>query len=254
MAILKTASIGVGTKSLGDNSYKTVRGRTIASRRIVENKSKTPAQTSQRTAFGTMCKAAKVLSVWIDQAIIKTKYGSQRNSFMRQNAAILAYLKSNSSNLTGHALAHIAQAIDAGVVVYSGFGSTFADAEYTRSTDALSAVITFSRPFAIGDTISLLIAQTYGKKHTSDTGYTLISSYADAKIHAYTLLASDVTGTNVITIDKSKIPALSTCCVVPTGYTPESLVFAVSVQSQKEISTSYLISSPVESGEAPDEL
>ena len=86
MAIINSVGVGRGNKSVGEFSYRYGRGRTIASRRITSNKSKTPAQETQRQLFGFVTHLFEGMPKMMIEAIsIKTKYGSARNNYIRQN-------------------------------------------------------------------------------------------------------------------------------------------------------------------------
>lgn len=86
MAIVNSLAIGKSVKSAGNLTYKTVRGRTIASQRITSNKSNTPLQQAQRSLFTQVSQSVQFLSPWIDKCYEKSKYGSARNNFMKTNA------------------------------------------------------------------------------------------------------------------------------------------------------------------------
>lgn len=85
MAIINSLAIGKSVKSAGNLTYKTVRGRTIASQRITTNKSNTLLQASQRSAFGMAAKVATIMQSYINATYEKSKYGSARNNFMAIN-------------------------------------------------------------------------------------------------------------------------------------------------------------------------
>lgn len=89
MAVINSLAIGAGVKSAGNITYRRTRGRTIASQRITENKSNTPAQAAQRTKFRVMTQFASLISAYIDMGFSKTKYGSARNQFIKQNKMTL---------------------------------------------------------------------------------------------------------------------------------------------------------------------
>lgn len=89
MAVINSLAIGNGVKSAGNITYRRTRGRTIASQRITENKSNTAAQQAQRGKFKVMTQFASLMSAFIDKAFDKTKYGSQRNNFIKQNKETL---------------------------------------------------------------------------------------------------------------------------------------------------------------------
>lgn len=86
MAIINSLAIGKSYKSAGNLTYKTVRGRTIASQKITTNKSNTVRQASQRSSFAVLSRCMKLLQAYIDVAYEKSKYGSSRNHFARVNS------------------------------------------------------------------------------------------------------------------------------------------------------------------------
>lgn len=85
MAVINSLAIGKAVKSAGNLTYKTVRGRTIASQRITQNKSNTFLQVTQRGRFANVSKCIALCQGWIDTLYEKSKYGSQRNDFFRTN-------------------------------------------------------------------------------------------------------------------------------------------------------------------------
>lgn len=95
MAIINSLAIGKSFKSAGNLTYKTVRGRTIASQRITTNKSNTQAQGVQRSRFGATAQCMQLFLPYVNSFFEKTKYGSSRNQFVKANKYI------NLSNLYG---------------------------------------------------------------------------------------------------------------------------------------------------------
>lgn len=85
MAVINSLAIGKAVKSAGNLTYKTVRGRTIASQRITQNKSNTIAQSAQRSKFSMSSQAMSLISAYIDACYEKSKYGSSRNAFLKEN-------------------------------------------------------------------------------------------------------------------------------------------------------------------------
>lgn len=85
MAIVNSLAIGKSRKSAGNLTYKTIRGRTIASQRITENKSNTLKQAAQRNSFSMASQAIALCRTYVDYAYEKSKYGSARNEFMKTN-------------------------------------------------------------------------------------------------------------------------------------------------------------------------
>lgn len=85
MAIINSLAIGKSVKSAGNLTYKTVRGRTIASQRITQNKSNTLPQQIQREKFKMVSQSMLLFRSYIEKCYEKSKYGSIRNSFFKQN-------------------------------------------------------------------------------------------------------------------------------------------------------------------------
>lgn len=85
MAIINSLAIGKSVKSAGNLTYKTVRGRTIASQRITQNKSNTFKQANQRASFGISSQSMVLFQKWIDSCYEKSKFGSARNTFLKEN-------------------------------------------------------------------------------------------------------------------------------------------------------------------------
>ena len=85
MAIINSLAIGKSVKSAGNLTYKTVRGRTIASQRITQNRSNTPSQEDQRYHFTKVSRSMALLQRYIDVCYEKSKYGSSRNAFFSRN-------------------------------------------------------------------------------------------------------------------------------------------------------------------------
>lgn len=85
MAIINSLAIGKSVKSAGNLTYKTVRGRTIASQRITRNISNTASQQSQREHFGSVARSIKLIQQYVDVCYEKSKFGSSRNAFFRTN-------------------------------------------------------------------------------------------------------------------------------------------------------------------------
>lgn len=85
MAIINSLAIGKSVKSAGNLTYKTVRGRTIASQRITQNKSNTALQMSQREHFGKVARSIRLIQQYVDTCYEKSKFGSSRNAFFRTN-------------------------------------------------------------------------------------------------------------------------------------------------------------------------
>lgn len=102
MAIINSVGVGRGEKSVGEFTYRRARGgRTIAARRIIENKSNTPAQAAQRSEFGRIGNVLSGIPKRIMEMLsVKTKYGSARNNFFERNYGGLSVLSEGDSGLS----------------------------------------------------------------------------------------------------------------------------------------------------------
>lgn len=85
MAIIHSLAIGKSVKSAGNLTYKTVRGRTIASQRIISNKSNTARQQNQREHFAKVSASMSLLQQYISACYEPSKFGSPRNAFFSRN-------------------------------------------------------------------------------------------------------------------------------------------------------------------------
>lgn len=101
MAVVNSLAIGKSVKSAGNLTYKTVRGRCIASQRITQNKSNTNSQQIARNNFKQASKVMTILQSWIDLAFEKSKYGSARNEFLKQNKLLLENTDVNTDFAAG---------------------------------------------------------------------------------------------------------------------------------------------------------
>lgn len=238
MGVYKNSSIGVRRKSVGENTYKTVRGRVIVSSKITENSSKTSAQTEQRSAFGIMGKTGKLLAKWIDQTFDKTKYGSQRNHFVKVNAPVMAWLKENKKLSTAAYLDQISAALSAGVPVFAGYGANFAESEFEQANAELAVSITFSKKFVLGDVVKILVVQSYTKKTSGGNGLSLIGRFSSYDIYEY-LITEEEVGKNVLFLNKITVSGLASACAPLSSYDQSSIMASVAVLSGKEACQCY---------------
>ena len=91
MAIVRSLGVGQGKKSAGMLTYRSVRGRTIASRRVVSNNSNTVNQAYQRNLFASASKFMLYILSYIECAFEKSKFGSARNNYMKSNPDLSAW-------------------------------------------------------------------------------------------------------------------------------------------------------------------
>lgn len=92
MAIVNSLGIGKGKKSAGELTYRDVRGRTIASRRVIQNLSNTALQNEQRVSFRDASKMLSIAAFFINAGTERSKYGSHRNNFYHLNKTIFRSL------------------------------------------------------------------------------------------------------------------------------------------------------------------
>lgn len=96
MAVINSIGVGCGSKSVGEFTYRYTRGRTIASRRITKNTSKTPAQVGRRGAFGSFVWMFSPYKWFFSDGYEKTKHGSSFNQFVHVNRELLGKSPYNS--------------------------------------------------------------------------------------------------------------------------------------------------------------
>lgn len=87
MAIINSMGVGRARKSAGNMTYRTVRGRTIGSQKIVSATTRVPtgAQSEKQKVFGLISIFMAAHAASINQSFDRTKYGSERNYFMKVN-------------------------------------------------------------------------------------------------------------------------------------------------------------------------
>lgn len=93
MAIINSMGVGRARKSMGNVTYRTVRGRTIGSQKIspgAVTRVPTAGQSSKQTVFGLINRFMALHAQSIDDSFNKTAYGSQRNYFMKVNYSALS--------------------------------------------------------------------------------------------------------------------------------------------------------------------
>lgn len=96
MAVINSVGVGRGSKSVGEFTYRYTRGRTIASRRITKNTSKTPAQVGRRGAFGSFVWMFSPYKWFFSNGYEKTTHGSSFNQFVHVNRELLGKSPYNS--------------------------------------------------------------------------------------------------------------------------------------------------------------
>lgn len=93
MAIIRSIAVGKARKSAGNVTFRTVRGRTIMSEKVAPNEgTRVPGQAmpSRNALFGFITRYARMHAADINVSFNQTKYGSQRNYFIKLNYVALS--------------------------------------------------------------------------------------------------------------------------------------------------------------------
>lgn len=118
MAIVNSLGIGRGKKSAGNLTYRTVRGRCIASQRREKTGAQSGAPSIAQAKFSLISSFMRAHASDIDVSFSKSTYGSQRNNFYRKNkagleAALQALASTYSTTNQKPSVAEIDEAIAA---------------------------------------------------------------------------------------------------------------------------------------------
>lgn len=246
MAVVNSTALGAAVKTAGELTYRRTRGRTIASRRIVSNKSKTQSQISQRSAFGVLGKAAKDLSGWIDTHFEQTKYGTPRNNFVKQNTPVMHVIRADNGNIGGDGLYAIVKAIKVGATVFAGYGRNLTTFEVDAKTEhELKLSILFSKQLSIGDQVTIIVVKAVTQLVNGNEMY--FNSYKEM---SYVVTEADA-NVNAVSIDKVKVPGLSGYDTGDDKYEAVEYAIAVAVLSGTDKSISTF--NPIIRVENPDE-
>lgn len=151
MAIINSMGVGRARGSAGNMTYRTVRGRTIGSQKITSATTRVPtgAQTERQKVFGHISTFMAAHASSIDHSFDRTKYGSERNYFMKVNySALYAALSAVPADAT---LAAIESAIasyaeDNPTAIYrvkkSGTPTVYLDGAWDDAANPVSGVVT----------------------------------------------------------------------------------------------------------------
>ena len=89
MAIINSMGVGKARGSMGNVTYRTVRGRTIGSQKRAgsDPATRAPGDSAEQFVFGLISRFAGARAADIKASFSNTKYGSGRNAFMKLNYA-----------------------------------------------------------------------------------------------------------------------------------------------------------------------
>lgn len=120
MAIINSLGIGRGKKSAGNLTYRTVRGRCIASQKQEKRGPVKGAYSIAQATFSLVSTFMRAHAADIDVSFDKTAYGSARNNFYKTNKSALAAALATLANEYAYAKnkADIT-AIDAAIAAYA---------------------------------------------------------------------------------------------------------------------------------------
>lgn len=232
MAIINSLAVGKSFKSAGNLTYKTVRGRTIASQRIVTNKSNTIAQGFQRSQFGTTARCMQLFLPYINNFFEKTKYGSSRNQYVKQNK----YINLNG-NLDG--------AIEGSVPLSRAFLSLFArntsgdllDGSATYASYGTLSCVTRETPTS-GDNISIGVGDAF--KANKAVNFIMTTAPLKTKIKLKTYLVSAAGSSEFdqavptykeYTLDNADIAALAALGYKVTVVEADNIVSSINIEA-----------------------
>lgn len=120
MAIINSLGIGRGKKSAGNLTYRTVRGRCVASQKPEKRGPVKGAYSIAQATFSLVSTFMRAHAADIDVSFDKTAYGSARNNFYKTNKSALAAALATLANEYAYAKnkADIT-AIDAAIATYA---------------------------------------------------------------------------------------------------------------------------------------
>lgn len=85
MAVVNSVFLGTARKSAGNGTFRTVRGRTIASQKVSKTGPYNGPLTLNQFALAMVSRYASLYAEDIDVSFDKTTYGSARNAFFKLN-------------------------------------------------------------------------------------------------------------------------------------------------------------------------
>lgn len=229
--IVNSVGVGAGRKSAGEFTYRRSRGRTIAAQRILKNSSNTAAQNTQRELFGVFGKVARLFAPFLNLSFDKTKYGSARNNFLKQNVpAFVPYAKQNDGVGTineGDSIVEyfLGMLSEANIPVAMGSGSNLVNASYSMNSKAATINVVTAEAIAVGDKIDIVFAGSYamnGVPQRFDTVRVI-------QIPVTAELIETLDNTRVFELDSSNVPELADPYSLPAGSSLESSCAAVTI-------------------------
>lgn len=152
MAIINSMGVGRAKKSMGNVTYRTVRGRTIGSQKVSSSGPTTrvpsAGQVGKRAVFGQISRFVAARAADIKASFDTTRYGSARNYFMRVNydalAAALAGVSPSATDAeVAYAIKEYASAHQTAIyrVKRAGFPIEYLTGEWQSSSNPATGVL-----------------------------------------------------------------------------------------------------------------
>lgn len=181
MAIINSMGVGRARKSAGNMTYRTVRGRTIGSQKIMSATTRVPtgAQTEKQKVFGLISIFMAAHASSINQSFDKTKYGSERNYFMKVNySGLYAALSAVPADAT---LATVEEAIatyaeDNPTAIYrvkkAGVPAVYLDGAWDDAANPITGTVTYNGSKLVegASAVQLVTGQTISVAGNNLTG------------------------------------------------------------------------------------
>lgn len=228
---MNSVGVGAGRKSAGEFTYRRTRGRTVAARRILTNSSNTNAQNTQRELFGMFGKAARLFAPFLNLSFDKTKYGSARNNFLKQNVpAFVPFAKENGSvgkigegdSVVEYFLGML---LEANTPVVMGSGSNLVNASYSMDSKAATINVVTTEAIAVGDKINIMFAGSYAMAGVSQ----MFDTVRVIQVPVTAELIESIDDTRVFELDSSNVPELADPYSLPVGATLDLDCAAVTI-------------------------
>jgi hypothetical protein len=162
MAIIDNNGFNGTRKSLGNITFRKVNGKTVASRKITENKSNTPKQAARRSSFSRMGKLGAALKPVIDIGFDRPDKNSKFNNFIRWNTDLGNYLATytpeNNDRLPLLMLWKTLSDKRFTGQVFASRGNMDSRCRFVLDGEGqINGFITLSRDFMAGDTVTIVI-------------------------------------------------------------------------------------------------
>lgn len=232
MAIINSLAIGKSFKSAGNLTYKTVRGRTIASQRITQNKSNTLAQGMQRSRFGATAQCMQLFLPYVNNFFEKTKYGSARNQYVKVNTFI------NLNGLYGEVKEGIVPMSEAFLLLFgrNSSGSLLPGSAYYASYGTLSCIV--NEKTVDGDNVSISVTTEFKANKSVLFTFTTAPLRKDIKLKSYLVSAEGAASFNdavpaykEYTLEEADIAALAALGYKVTVVESDNIVSSINIEA-----------------------